>query len=175
LALAATARLSPVGLISCGDDRLNVRPSLSRSQIMQWLTKLRRYRLDQTTSLAVALRLAESMSAQRSVIIVISDLHDPHVLPALTPLAAKHDCIVLQLHDPAEQGRTGGGWLRAREAETARGFVTSGRTRWVDDSFVAQELKRHAIDHLRLSIDEPFIPRLRLFLQRRDCLARMAR
>src|SRR6478609_9370320 len=43
LALAAISRLSPVGLISCGSVPMNLRPSLSRQQVMQWLHKLRRY------------------------------------------------------------------------------------------------------------------------------------
>jgi uncharacterized protein (DUF58 family) len=175
LALAAIGRLSPVGLISCGDMPMNLRPSLSRQQVMQWLHKLRQYRLDEPTRLGDALHLAESMASQRSLFFVISDLHEPAALPALAPLAAKHDCVVLQLVDPAEPGRIRAGLLRAREAETGASFVTTGRARWVDDAAVARELKRHAIDHLRLPINEPFIPHLRLFLQRRDCLGRMAR
>jgi uncharacterized protein (DUF58 family) len=179
LALAAISRLSPVGLISCGSSAgsgpINLRPSLSRQQVMQWLHKLRRFRLDERTHLADALHLAESMATQRSVMFIVSDLHDPAALPAINPLAAKHDCIVLQLVDPAEPGRTRAGLLRAREAETGESFVTTGRSRWVDDRGMAEELKRHAIDHLRLATDEPFIPHLRLFLQRRDCLGRMAR
>ena len=117
----------------------------------------------------------DSMAMQRSVMIVISDLHDPRALPALKPLAAKHDCIVLQLVDPAEPGNVRAGLLRAREAESGRSFVTTGRSRWVNDDAVADELKRHAVDHLRLRTDESFIPHLRAFLRRRDCLGRVAR
>jgi uncharacterized protein (DUF58 family) len=175
LALAAVSRLSPVGMITCGEARINLRPSLSRQQIMQWLHRLRRYRLDERTSLAESLQMVETMSGQRCLIIVLSDMHDPAGLPALQPLAEKHDCIVLQLVDPAEAGRVRGGWLRAQEAETAREFVTSGRARWVDDVLLAAELKRGAIDHMRLQIDRPFISHLRAFLRRRDCLGRMAR
>ena len=57
------------------------------------------------TRLGEALRLVESMAAQRSLMFVISDLHDPTALAALKPLAARHDCVVLQLVDPAERGR----------------------------------------------------------------------
>src|SRR5262245_47476573 len=118
LALAAHSQLSPVGLITCGENRLNIRPSLSRQQIMQWLHQLRRYRFDERTSLGDALHVAESMAPQRSLMLVISDMHDPRALPALGTLAGKHDCVVLQLVDPAEPGHVHGGLLRAREAET---------------------------------------------------------
>jgi len=175
IALAAVSRMSPVGLIGCGQSQINHRPSLSRTQIMQWLHRLRRYRLDEQTSLANALTLAEPMATQRSLIVVISDLHDPNALDALTPLAAKHDCIVLQLVDPAEPGNVRAGLLRASEAESGRSFITTGRSRWVNDEAIAQELKRNAIDHLRLQTDQPFIPHLRAFLRRRDCLGRVAR
>lgn len=175
MGLAAITRLSPVGLVSCGESDLTHRPSLSRVQIMQWLHRLRHYRLDERTTLGESLQTVESMARQRSLLIVISDLHDPSAIPALRPLAGKHDCIVLQLVDPAEGGRLKAGWLRAREAETGHGFVTGGRSRWVDDSQTVAQLKQSAIDHLRLSIDEPFIPLLREFLRRRDCLGRMAR
>src|SRR5256714_6115615 len=72
LALAAINRLSPVGLVACGDEAFQLRPSLSRRQIMQWLHRLRRYRLDERTSLADGLRLVESMAVNRSLIIVLS-------------------------------------------------------------------------------------------------------
>jgi uncharacterized protein (DUF58 family) len=175
LALAALARLSPVGLITCGENRMNIRPSLSRQQIMQWLHQLRRYRFDERTSLADALHIAESMAPQRSLMLVISDMHDPRALPALGTLSAKHDCVVLQLVDPAEPGHVHAGLLRAREAETGTNFVTTGRSRWIDDTATAQDLKRHGIDHLRLLTNQPFIPRLRAFLAKRDCLGRAAR
>src|SRR4051812_20887875 len=81
LALAAVSRMSPVGLVACGDRPMTVRPSLSRQQIMQWLHKLRQYRLDERTSLADGLRLVEATAVNRGVIIVLSDLHDPRALP----------------------------------------------------------------------------------------------
>jgi uncharacterized protein (DUF58 family) len=175
LALAAINRLSPVGLIACGDEAFQLRPSLSRRQIMTWLHRLRKYRLDERTSLADGLRLVESMAVNRSLIIVLSDLHDPQAMRVLKPLAGKHDCVVLQLVDPAERGSLRAGFMRAREAETGEAFVGTGGARWIDDSLLAHEIKKGAIDHLRLVIDEPFIPHLRAYLRKRDCRARAAR
>src|SRR5918999_1115884 len=154
MALAALSRLSPVGLIGCGERDLKVRPSLSRLQVMRWLHELRGFRLDERTTLARGLRDARAMMDNRSLLIVLSDLHAP---------------------DPAEPGRTGGGMFRAAEAESGEQFVAHGRSRWVDTDAVAREMKRSGIDHMRLPTDQPFLPRLRAFLARRDCLGRMAR
>ncbi|MEA2711810.1 MAG: hypothetical protein QOF78_4411 [Phycisphaerales bacterium] len=175
LALAAINRLSPVGLVACGEKRIQLRPSLSRQQIMQWLHKLRRYRLDERTTLADNLRFVESMAVNRSLIIVLSDMHDPRALSVLKPLAEKHECVVLQLVDPAERGRMRAGFLRAQEAESGAAFTTTGRARWMDDSQLGHELKSGQIDHMRLQTDQPFLPHLRAFLRRRECRARMAR
>lgn len=175
LALAALNRISPVGLIGCGEREFNVSPSLSRAQVFQWLYQLRRFRLDEQTTLGRRLRELSSVIENRRLLIVLSDLHDPDAVPALKPLAHEHDCIVLQLYDPAEDGRLGAGFFRAEEAETGEGFVAHGRSRWRFDKVVQDELKSSGIDHLVLRIDKPFLPRLRDFLRRRDCLGRGTR
>jgi uncharacterized protein (DUF58 family) len=175
LALAALARISPVGLVGCGQRELNVRPSLSRLQVFQWLHKLRRFRFDEQTSLGRRLRELSSFIENRSLLIVLSDLHDPEALPALKPLAHEHDCVVLQLNDPAEQGRLRGGIFRAEEAETGEKFVAHGGSRWLDGQQISRELKQAGIDHLVLPTDQPFLPKLRGFLRRRDCLGRGTR
>jgi uncharacterized protein (DUF58 family) len=175
IALAALSRLSPVGLIGCGERDLKVRPSLSRLQVMRWLHDLRHYRLDELTTLARGLRDARAMMDNRSLLIVLSDLHAPDALSVLKPVAREHDCVVLQLQDPAEAGRIGGGMFRAAEAESGEQFVAHGRSRWVDADALGREMKRAGIDHMRLGTEEHFLPRLRAFLARRDCLGRMAR
>jgi uncharacterized protein (DUF58 family) len=175
LALAALSRVSPVAIIGCGERDLRGRPSLSRDLVFQWLHHLRRYRLDEKTALGLSLRELSSVIENRALVIVLSDLHDPEALPALKLMAQEHDCVVLQLQDPAERGRLGGGIFRAEEAETGEAFVTHGRSRWFNEEQTERELKRSGIDHLVLRIDEPFVPKLRGFLRRRDCLGRGTR
>lgn len=175
LALAALARVSPVGILGCGDRELEVRPSLSRTQVFLWLHRLRHYRLDERTRLGESVRYLAGICEQRSLVFVLSDLHDPEALPALRLMAQEHDCVVLQLEDPAERGQLRAGVFRAEEAETGQRFVAHGRSRWLEPETIARELHRAGIDHLRLPTDEPFLPRLRDFLRRRDCLGRGTR
>ena len=174
LALACLERVSPVGVLGGGERGFRVEPSLSRGQVFQWLHRLRRYRLDEGT--AVGRRLAElgARLRERSLIMVLSDLHDPGAVPALEAVAQAHDCLALQLQDPAEVGLPGAGFLRAREAETGRGFVARG-ARAQATSAAARALKRAGVDHLTLRTDRPFLAALRQFLRARSLLGRGAR
>ncbi len=175
LALSAMGRMSPVGIIGCGERQIGAQSSLSRDQVFLWLHRLRHYRFDEATMLGRRVRELACVLENRSLVIVLSDLHDVEALPALKLMAQSHDCVVLQLQDPAEQGRIGGGIFRAEEAESGRHFVAHGRSRWLDQEAVVQELRRCGIDHLLLRTDQPFVPKLRGFLKRRDNLARGTR
>ena len=175
LALACLDRISPVGLLTLGGRGIHVRPSLSRDQVMQWLHKLRTYRYDEPTELSArVLELLPGLT-QRALVIVLSDLHDPQSMPVLKRLAQKHDTVILQLRDPAEVTLTGGGWVRAREAETGRAFVAHGRASWLDQPALEAELKRAGIDHLRIDTGQPYAARLRQFFKARNLLGRGAR
>jgi uncharacterized protein (DUF58 family) len=175
LAFACLDRVSPVGVIGVGSRRLRIRPSLSRPRVLQWLLELRRYRYDEGTHLGLRIgELAPSLP-QRSLIVVLSDLHDEDALPALKRLAQLHDCVVLQLTDPAEHSLRGSGWFRAREAETGREFITHGRKRWVDPDRAERELERRGIDHLRIRTDRPFAHSLRHLFRNRGWIGRGAR
>lgn len=175
LALSALNRISPVGIIGCGERELGTRCTLSRGQVFLWLHRLRKYRLDERTSLGHRVRELAGVLENRSMVIVLSDLHDDGALAALKLMAQAHDCVVLQLQDPAERGRIGGGFFRGREAETGQGFTAHGRSAWLDPDSSVRELRRTGVDHLLLRTDVPFLPTLRGFLQRRDCLGKGAR
>lgn len=168
LALAALGRISPVGIIGCGERPLGARSTLSRDQVFLWLHRLRHYRLDETTRLGVRINELEGILENRSLVIVLSDLHDEASIPALRRMAQAHDMVVLQLQDPAERGRIGGGIYRASEAESGHDFVGHSFSRWLDPDKAKQELRRGGVDHFLVKTDEPFLPRLRAFLRRRD-------
>ncbi|MEW6745852.1 MAG: DUF58 domain-containing protein [Planctomycetota bacterium] len=175
LALACLERISPVGVVGVGQRDFRVRPGLSRHQILQWLLLLRRFRYDESTSLARRLAEITPTLRHRVLMIVLSDLHDDGALPALKRLVQLHDAAVLQLRDPAEDGLRGGGLVRAREAETGREFVTPGRRRHLDQALLEQDLKRSGIDHLLIRTNLPFVHALRHFLANRGLLGRGAR
>ncbi|MBN1515888.1 DUF58 domain-containing protein [Candidatus Sumerlaeota bacterium] len=175
LALAAQMRLSPAGLLGCGEREIYVQPTLSRSVVLQWAHKLRRHRMDEQTRVGAKLRELAPQLENRSLVILISDLHDPDAIPALKLMAQEHDTAALQLIDPAELGRIGGGIFRAREAESDATFVAHGRSRWFDPEAEGHALNRGGVDHLTLRIDEPFVPHLRQWLARRHLFGRGAR
>ncbi len=175
LAMACLDRISPVGVLAVGASSLHIQPSLSKQQAMQWLHRMRHYDYHQETRLAARLMELTPSLSQRTLLIVLSDLHDPGSTEVLKRVGQKHDCVVLQLRDPAERSLRGVGILRARESETGRGFVTHGRAAWLHHDAIASDLKRAAIDHLVIDIDRPFVPRLRHFFKARGTFGRGGR
>jgi uncharacterized protein (DUF58 family) len=172
LAFACLDRVSPVGVVGVGGRDFRLRPSLSKGQVLQWLHRLRTFRYDEPTNLGRRIaELAPSLTS-RALIIVLSDLHDPAAVPALKLMAQQHDCVALQLQDPAETGLPGAGFLRAGEAETGRVFVTRGGRAWVNPEGTARDLKRAGVDHLLIRTDKPFAADLRNFLKARGGLGR---
>jgi uncharacterized protein (DUF58 family) len=172
LGLACLERVSPVGVLGLGGKELQVKPSLSRQNILQWMHLLRTFRYDEPTLLSERIsNLAPTLSS-RAIIFVLSDLHDPEGIPSLRLLAQKHEVVVLQLRDPAERGVAGAGFLRASEAETGKTFVTRSTRTWVDGVCIGRDLKRSGVDHLLIDIDSPFEANLRHFLQSRNLLGR---
>lgn len=167
LALACLDRISPVGVLGLGSSPLHVRPSLSRETVLGWLHRLRTYHWNESTEMSRRISQLIPQLAERTLLIVLSDLHEPAALPVLKSLSQHHDCVVLRFVDPAERGVRGAGWIRAREAETGRTIVTNGATSWSDGDQVADELRRAAVDHLTIEVGQPFIPRLRHFFKSR--------
>jgi uncharacterized protein (DUF58 family) len=175
LALACLDRVSPVGVIGVGERALRIQPSLSRPRVLQWVLELRRYRYDEGTTLGMRLGELGPSLQQRSLIVVLSDLHDRDALPALRRMSQLHDVVVLRHEDPAEKGVRGGGFFRAREAETGREFTTRGRKGWLDRDTTVKSLKKAGIDHLEIRTDRPFAHSLRHLFRNRGWLGRGAR
>ncbi len=175
LAFACLDRISPVAIVGVGERDLRYPPSLSRDKIMQWLYKLRSYQVSEQTMLQERLREIGPSLTDRSLIITISDLHQPEAITPLKRLGQQHDVVALQLIDPVEQSIGGAGFVRAREAETGRSITTRGRNLHVDQEHIEQELKRGRVDHLRIPTNEPFAHRLRHFFKSRGLLGRGAR
>lgn len=176
LALAALRRLSPVGLLAAGSRQQHSEPTLMRGRVFQWLHSLRRSDPHEKTVLGKRLDQLAGMVPSRTLVVVISDLHDPTGVSAIKRLAQRHDVLVLQLADPAERGGLGGGLFHAEEAESKRSFVAHGWSNWFDDPAApGKVLATAAVDHLLLTTDRPFVPALRRILADRGGLARNTR
>ena len=175
LAFACLDRTSPVSVVGVGETELRYNPSLSRDKIMQWLHKLRRYDFKQQTMLQERLRELGPMLKNRSLIIALSDLHQPDAIAPLKRLGQQHDVVALQLMDPTEKELRGAGFIRAREAETGRPITTRGSNVGIDQEQLKQELKRAQVDHLVIPTNEPIAYRLRHFFKSRGLLGKGAR
>lgn len=175
LAFACLDRISPVAVVSVGETELRYSPSLSRDKILQWLHKLRTYRTDEQTCLQERLRQLGPLLINKSLIIVLSDLHQPEAIGPLKRLGQQHDVVAIQMMDPAERSLRGAGFVRGREAETGRTMTTRGRHMGIDQEALKQELKRGRVDHLTVPTDQPFAYQLRHFFKSRGLLGRGAR
>lgn len=175
LAYACLDRVSPVGVLGVGERQIRVEPTLSRQQVLQWLLQLRRFRYDERTSLAVRANELAARLTSRALVIALTDLHEDGAAQSLKLLGQRHDVIVLRLRDPAERQLRGAGILRLREAETGVSFVTHGRTRFLDDAVVEQDLRRAGIDQFTIDTDRPFAQRLRHFCRSRGVFGKGAR
>ena len=175
LALACLDRISPVGVLGVGGRDLVVRPSLSRDVLLQWLHQLRRCRYDEATSLGSRLISLEPSLHERSLVIVLSDFHDPDALPALKLIAARHDCACLIFRDPAEDRLAGAGLFRGREVETGREVLTHGRKLLSTREGLVASFKKSSIDHFLIEVGTPFLGPLRHFLRSRGGMGRRNR
>jgi len=172
LGLLAQRRMSPVALVGAGERRVPLVPSLSRNDLWNALEPLRARDFTERTGLAARLRETSARAARASLLVVLSDLHDPDAVAAITAAAQRHDVAVLHLLDPAETQPLRAGFVRGREPETGRVFVGSGATRLADPDAAARALVRSGADSLRLVTDRAFIPPLRHFLGARGTLSR---
>lgn len=169
LALACLDRASPVGCLGIGGRAILVRPSLSRTTVSGWLHRLRRHRFDEPTAIGPATATLASILGERSLVFVLSDLHDPDAPRSLGRLAVTHDVCAIVLRDPAERGMRAG-ILRGREAETGRAITTRGRFPPGLSEARLAELAAARIDGLVVDTDRPWASRLRLLLARRRLL-----
>lgn len=167
LALACLDRTSPVGVLGCGTRDVHVQPSLAKDQVLQWLLRLRRHAFDEQTMMTRRIRELRPTLQSRSIIVILSDLHEEGAVHSAALLAQEHEVAVVQLQDPAEVALPGGGFLRAQEAESGRAFTARAREQMVDQRELEGELRKGGVDHLLLRTDEPYLHKLRHFFRSR--------
>lgn len=173
--LVAQRRLSPVAVVSAGERSTKVVPSLSGGELWQAIEPLRASSAAEETRLGECLRRLQARVARSSVILVVSDLHDPEAIPALREAAHRHDCAVVHTIDPAEASALRAGFFRGQESETGRTFLGRGGGVPARAGEVRAELARCGADYLPLRTDAPFVAPLRRFLAERAFLTRGSR
>lgn len=169
--LIAQRHMSPVAVIGAGERETRLNASLRRSDLWQSLEPLRAHALAEGTRLAERLIDLDVRADRASVVIVLSDLHEPEVTAALRRTAQRHDVIAMHLTDPAELGGLGAGFFRGQEAETGASFLATGRTKWPREGELASDLARSGVSYLRLRTDRSFIGPLRHFLSTRPSVS----
>jgi uncharacterized protein (DUF58 family) len=175
LAFAALDRASPVGLVGTGGRDLRVEPSLAPDKVWMWLHRLRTFRYDEPTTVGRRVRELAPRLTERTLLIAISDFHDPDAVPALRLQAQRHECVALHLADPAERGMRGAGLVRAREVETGRPLVSHGRRTGADPEEVGRRLREGGVDYLFVPTERPIAVAVRNFFANRGRLGRGAR
>lgn len=175
MGLIGIRRLSPVAIAGAGGRATRLEPSLSQTDLWRVLEPLRAHGAAEHTTVGARLFSMEPQLARASLVIVMSDFHDPEAIAALRQTAQRHDVVAIHLQDHAERGQLRAGFMRVVEAETGREFLAGGRTTWTRPDDISRELTRAGVSYLLLRTDEPFIPALRHFLTTRAVLARGGR
>lgn len=175
LALACLDRVSPVGVLGVGGRQMHLKPSLSKPQIMQWLSRLRHYTFDEPTSLHRRLTELLPTLPSRALLMVISDLHEPQAIDTLKYAGQQHDCVAIQLRDPVERGQRGVGFVRLAESETGQRRTAYNIRPVHSQEALSGQLRRAGIDHLLLDCDMPISQPLRRFFKSRGLLGKGAR
>jgi uncharacterized protein (DUF58 family) len=166
VAMAGLRQALPVGLIAPGVPTLWVPPSRSPERVFGWLSRLRSYRPDQAIELGHALSRAGGRGL--GIVIVLTDLHDPTVLPALRGLTQLHDCRLICVSDPIDRDGLNIGIVRAGEAETGRQFSAVGRVRLVEQAEAERALNRSGIPYVVWDVASASVEELRLFFERKS-------
>lgn len=172
IGLVAQRRMSPTAVIGAGARGGEMPASLSRTDLWAGVEPLRRRDYAEGTSLAATLERVAGRAVKRSLIAVVSDLHDPGAVRAIRRAAQRHDCMVLHTLDPIEVEGARAGFVRAQEAETGRVWFLSRRGGDTDDGTLRSQLLRCGADYARLRTDMPFVPVLRRFLTTRGAASR---
>ena len=164
IGLIGLRRMSPVAVVSGGERETRFVPSLLRSDLWRALEPLRTGVLQEETKLGERIRDTAQRLDRRSVLVVLSDLHDPDAFDALRHAGQRHETLAIHLMDPAEAGKLRAGFVRVREAESGAESLAHGGSTWVREEAIAAELVRTGVSALTLRTDRSIVPPLRQFL-----------
>ena len=172
IGLVGVRRLSPVSIKSGGTRHAQLNsdraPSLSADDLWRDLEPLRAHDIDEGTELSDRLTAMSTQLTRRSMLFILSDLHDPDAISVLRQLGHQHDVVVLHLQDPAEVGPLRAGYFRGAEAESGRSFLGGGKTKRQAPSTLARDFAGADVSYLKLITNQSILSPLRQFLLTRQ-------
>jgi uncharacterized protein (DUF58 family) len=179
----ATRRGNRLGVITFGDASPRALPvRAGRPGLLGLLATLRRDEEANgtrvgATSLGEAIRRADALARQRSLVVLASDFRGPlDWRQPLLQLAGRHDVVAVEIRDPREQELPNAGELWLVDPETGRQLRVDTRDarlrrRFADAAAeerrgLAQVLGSLGVRHVVLSTDDDWLRQLALFLRR---------
>ena len=114
------------------------------------------------TAVGAAMQTAARLLHRRGIVILVTDVACPLPSRELAGLRAKHDVVVIRVHDPLMEGICLPAVLPVREAEGRGRGLLAGRTS------PARIPAPQGLDVLNLSTQEDYLPAVRALLKRRE-------
>jgi uncharacterized protein (DUF58 family) len=164
MAYSALAAGNPVSVMATS-DRGCPRPTFRRNELTDRLRKLRYYSPSNCVQLGSALVKVRKALTSRSYIVVLSDLHDQPASKPMKSIAARHECLAVQLRDRMEVHPLPAGFVRVRAAEGGASGVVSGRPQQVSREDIGEDLRRAGVQVLRVDPDSDPVPQVQSFLR----------
>jgi uncharacterized protein (DUF58 family) len=179
----ATRRGNRLGVLTFGDEEPRTSPvRQGRLGLIGLLTALRDAPEPASgrvgsTSLGSAIRRADSIARQRSLVVVVSDFRGPRDWrPPLLQLAGRHEVVAVEVRDPREQELPNAGELWLVDPETGRNLRVDTRSKRLRERFaaasaaersdVAREFASLGARHVVLSTSGDWLRTLVTFLRR---------
>jgi uncharacterized protein (DUF58 family) len=174
---AATRRGNRLGTIAFGNEPTVERPRQGRRALLDTLQLLRDLPPGGNGTLREALELADRVTKQRALLVVVSDFRGPLDWRApLLRLAGRHAVLAVEIRDPREQELADVGELRLVDPETGRQLRVDTGNKRLRERFaaVAEDERRNLVSslasagvrHVALSTEGDWLRRLAAFLRR---------
>jgi len=179
----ATRRGNRLGVVTFGDANPRSAPvRQGRHGLIGLLGTLQDDAADRTsrvgaTSLGEAVRRADSLARQRSLVVIVSDFRGPlDWRRPMLQLAGRHDVVAVEVRDPREQELPNAGELWLVDPETGRQMRVDTRNASLRRRFaeaaaterrgLAQALAAIGVRHVVLSTSGDWLRELAIFLRK---------